>query len=1336
MKTWSAIRIVACIMALFCLLLAASCNGFTVTPDDGGGVTITPGGDSSSGEDGKNDENTNVEEIHSHTYQLITSTESYSCTEGGIRTWKCACGDSFEETVAAPGHDIRSFEGKEPTCVLDGYKDYEKCIRGNCTYTTYEVIPALGHDLQHYEDIQPTCTTSGVTDRVECKRDGCSYSTETKVSALGHVRQTIEGKAATCTSSGFYSYEICTRSGCTDEGLVSKVVIDALGHDNLSYDGKAATCTEFGWNDYTVCQRCDHSTYKQIDAKGHSFDHGSCSICGYVDPGHSHEWDEGEVLKMATCTSAGSIRYTCEVENCGETKTESVSSLGHDNKSYAAKAATCTEEGWYAYTECQRCGYSTFASIPSLGHSYDSGVITVSPTCTESGICTYTCIRGDRSFATVVEPHGHEWSEWTVGTEPTCESSGQEIRVCIYNATHVETRSIVKLGHAYSDWTVTTDAECEKNGEERKICGNDSSHIIIRAIPAHGHTVDSKTGKCITCDKTVNPPLDTPKISKTIGSVVYWGAIDGAVKYEIAISNAHSSQSTTIVSTTDTFFDLEPYYGVNTALQLFITAIPAENAANIKSAKLQYIFDIPTGSIASYKGSGLGQSVNLLEGYYTDYASVTSSGGSVSIFNEVLWNRLTAVRNPITKEQHKTDIIYSESMEGYTEQLSKSIGNKFSVNTSVGYAGLAKVTAGYSFEVNNSYSKKTYNETQAIFYDMTYTYRGYQVGVSDITVLQAALSEQFLEDARDLENGIITAEQFINKYGTHVITSGIYGASFRAHFESLMNKNEVTDTFGTSIQDSISASIGATIYGVSVEVGTSTESKQAVEHISTKSTANTCSKFSIVAIGGNEPSKDMLIDSLAGCASAYNSWAETIQDESEFRLIDVPDGSLYFVWDFLGDDYAEAKSILNQYFYTRCDDQCEGLKDKINGMYKDFCDFDDKTGTLTFDLSGLQEVTLENTGVDGILYMDGKKEIFNGTTGIVTIYPKYSGKDVNKVVFKGGYLTRDLMHYELIENMFEFISIKFDDDWTRDIVVEFENFAYIAPTGYSALDFSEVKSDKVTIIVTGNSYIKGGDGASSGEAGLAGIDATGKNLLIEVIEGTGLLEVIGGNGVDGAGDGADGSDGGIGIIVEHATINMMGQINIFGGVGGNGVSGSNGDKGSPSFSGHDDRNAFGGGANGGNGTDGANGGNAGKGGYAYDVSTLIVNGGTLTATGGQSGNGGNGGNGGAGGKGQEAGGWGTTAGNGGNGGDGGNGGNTYIVAASDGCESIVENGGTLLLVDGAAGTVGKAGFGGARGAKGMHCDASNCGQFATSGNDGKNGYAGSDGKAGLIVSIP
>ena len=81
--------------------------------------------------------------------------------------------------------------------------------------------------------------------------------------------------------------------------------------------------------------------------------------------------------------------------------------LGHDNVSYVAKAPTCTDIGWDAYTLCLRCGASTYRELAPLGHD-NSWVVETEATCTEEGLKHEKCSRCDIiSTSEVISALGH-----------------------------------------------------------------------------------------------------------------------------------------------------------------------------------------------------------------------------------------------------------------------------------------------------------------------------------------------------------------------------------------------------------------------------------------------------------------------------------------------------------------------------------------------------------------------------------------------------------------------------------------------------------------------------------------------------------------------------------------------------------------------------------------------------------------------------------------------------------------------------------------------------------------------------------------------------------------
>lgn len=93
--------------------------------------------------------------------------------------------------------------------------------------------------------------------------------------------ETIEAVAATCTTAGNTAGVKCTDCGATVEG---NETIAALGHTNDAGVVTAPTCTEKGYTLYTctVCGSTRKSDY--VDATGHNYVDGVCSVCGVAMP--------------------------------------------------------------------------------------------------------------------------------------------------------------------------------------------------------------------------------------------------------------------------------------------------------------------------------------------------------------------------------------------------------------------------------------------------------------------------------------------------------------------------------------------------------------------------------------------------------------------------------------------------------------------------------------------------------------------------------------------------------------------------------------------------------------------------------------------------------------------------------------------------------------------------------------------------------------------------------------------------------------------------------------------------------------------------------------------
>ena len=370
---------------------------------------------------------------------------------------------------------------------------------GNATFTTSsdkKTITITGSFLEGSGSSTFEITYKGTVNEVAgaAKMDasnssGRVYTTcATITNVCDHEYTANVISTATCTTAGQTTY---TCALCEDTYTET---VAALGHSyEPSYDEATMTTT------YT-CATCGDS-YSSSCANGHArietwaeSDNSHFVFCyncevGYAETCHFEETARTE----ATCTTAGSVTYTCAGTvggvhdaysgmGCGNTYTEVIpaghsygTSVDNGNGTHAATcekcgtkvtenhtevvipgtAATCIESGLTEGKVCSTCNAVITAQevIPATGHT-EVTTPAVAATCTEPGstegkvcsVCGETIVA-----ATVIPAKGH--AEVTIpGTAPTCTSAG--VSDTIYCSTCGETiqpqTAIPAAGHSIS----------------------------------------------------------------------------------------------------------------------------------------------------------------------------------------------------------------------------------------------------------------------------------------------------------------------------------------------------------------------------------------------------------------------------------------------------------------------------------------------------------------------------------------------------------------------------------------------------------------------------------------------------------------------------------------------------------------------------------------------------------------------------------------------------------------------------------------------------------------------------------------------------------------------
>ena len=193
---------------------------------------------------------------HTHSYSSAV-TKYPTCTETGVRTYKCACGSAYNEAIAALGHSTTT-STTPATCTSDG-KTITTCTRCAASVTT--AIPALGHNYTT-TTTSATCTTEGKTVST-CRR--CGDSTTTTTPALGHsFGDWAETLAPTTTTVG-KEERSCSVCGSVETRDVPMLDPEpTVGEPYLSAYGVQLTVHDlYDIKDYFIAEG-DYDTYREV----------------------------------------------------------------------------------------------------------------------------------------------------------------------------------------------------------------------------------------------------------------------------------------------------------------------------------------------------------------------------------------------------------------------------------------------------------------------------------------------------------------------------------------------------------------------------------------------------------------------------------------------------------------------------------------------------------------------------------------------------------------------------------------------------------------------------------------------------------------------------------------------------------------------------------------------------------------------------------------------------------------------------------------------------------------------------------------------------------------
>ena len=368
----------------------------------------------------------------------------------------------------------------------------------------------LGHDWvpDDEDSVLPTCTEEG-TGSFHCSR--CPEKITAEV--LGTLDHDTEEKLlpADCLNNERIA-QVC--KVCKGEFDVEDVAggEKALEHDidDVEETTIEANCQDVEKKGY-ICKRCGELVVTTVGSDTNSANHAEpellstlreptcdksgvgkykCKACGveyYSAIAAEHVWNEGEVIKAATCGENGKIKYTCTIHP-DVTVEKPIPATGEHKWTEGIRPATCTEPEKVG-TYCEICGAA-------------DGVL--------------------QDFAGAKPATGHDYEVLEVEEEPTCAKVGKGKAVC--KICGAETTEIPKTEHDLDVKRLPADCilnerdvvfctVCEEVFSSTDVVGGDKApgkhgKTIVNSYPANCSSVAREEYVCTVCNQVIETVYD------------------------------------------------------------------------------------------------------------------------------------------------------------------------------------------------------------------------------------------------------------------------------------------------------------------------------------------------------------------------------------------------------------------------------------------------------------------------------------------------------------------------------------------------------------------------------------------------------------------------------------------------------------------------------------------------------------------------------------------------------------------------------------------------------------------------------------------------------------
>ena len=443
---------------------------------------------------------------HIHNFGEWSVTKNATCTEDGVKTRYCDCGEKQSDVMPATGHsyidsvcincgDVKEsleckhenldiLSAKEPTCTETGLTEGIICLDCEKTIKQQETVNVLGHDEYTYTEKDENCKLFTV---IACNRIDCDYIRRIDTGKLEHTHSGVVTEntiPATCYSEGSYETVVYC-ADCSIELERAKHTVPMVSHAPASAVDENvidSTCFAEGKKDLVVycsvseCHKELERNIVAIDKKQHT-------------PANAVE--ENRIEPTYEADGSYEMVVYCSVGKCHaelERTKHTIDMLVHNPGSVVIEnnvSATCTKSGSYdevVYCLDDYCGHKELSrktiTVEKLPHTKSTAVKEneLSAKCYAEGsydevvycsVCKTELSRNKVTLAKVEHIPANAVIENRVEASCTVYGSYNEVVYCSVSECKAElsrtTKTIPAKGHTPgAGATCTTEQICTK----------------------------------------------------------------------------------------------------------------------------------------------------------------------------------------------------------------------------------------------------------------------------------------------------------------------------------------------------------------------------------------------------------------------------------------------------------------------------------------------------------------------------------------------------------------------------------------------------------------------------------------------------------------------------------------------------------------------------------------------------------------------------------------------------------------------------------------------------------------------------------------------------------